>query len=139
MSLTRKTAQILYRLLLVVWVSAFAFGAIEGCLAQGATAFGVLSGQGAPVVTVAAVDHDDSSAEHGMVCKRFCQAAATPIKFEQATPPLSASVFPLLLWVMLPCVTVAMAARAKPAVYRTSSAATGIAAPPYLLFQRFNN
>lgn len=138
MYLTRKTAQILYRRMLVVWVSAFAFGLIEGCLAHAGADSAAVSVLAVPATTIAEAGHDDSGSADDMVCKQFCQNVASPSKHEQSTSILSSSAFPLLLWVMLPLLTLTMVSGAKPISHRSSGAAASTT-HPYLLFQRFNN
>lgn len=138
MYLTRKKVQILYRRMLVVWISVFAFGVIGGCLAhEGAdsAAFPVLA---VPATTIAEAGHDDSGSADDMVCKQFCQNVASPSKHEQSTPVLSSNVFPLLLWVTLPLITLTMVSGAKPISHHSSGAAASTT-HPYLLFQRLNN
>lgn len=137
MYLTRKKVQILYCRMLVVWIAIFALGVIGGCLAhEGAdsAAFPVLA---APAATIAEDDHGDGSA-HDMACKQFCQIVASPFKHGQSMPILSLSVFPLLLWVVLPLLTLMMVSGVKPIFHRSSGAASSTT-HPYLLFQRFNN
>lgn len=138
MYLTRKTAQILYRLMLVAWVFAFAIGVIEGCLAQEGSTSGMFSVPAVPVATVAEADHDDSGTAHGLVCQQFCQNAASPSQFASSASTLPSSVFPLLLWVTLLSLTLTMASSAMSVSLRPSRA-TSCATRPYLLFQRFNN
>lgn len=137
MYLTRKTALILYRRMLVVWISVFAFGLIEGCLAHAGAASAAFSVLAVPAATISEVDHGDSGTARDIVCKQFCLDVASASKHEQSTAILSSNVF-LLRWVTLSLLTMTMVSGAKPISHRSSGTAASIT-HPYLLFQRFNN
>lgn len=139
MPLTRKTAQILCRLLMVAWMSVFVFGVLEGCLAQEETAFGVFSGQAASSATATDAGHGASDTGHGLVCKRYCQSVVSPIKFEQTASIPSVNVFPLLFWATLPFLSLGMASAVLPISRPRLGAVTGSATRPHLLFHRLNN
>lgn len=135
MYLNRKSAQILCRLLLAVWVFAFAAGSLAGCLADSDHSPGRLAS--AVLTSVPGADHGHDVAVE--LCEKYCQNVSSSLgKADQTHSAQLPGVFSLLLWMVLPFLLLSRLFDSR-AVRGRRSIIPAAPYPPFLLFQRFNN
>lgn len=131
----RKLMLTLCRLLLAVWVFAFAFGSIEGCFVHPDYSSGRLATAVLTSMSKAGHGHD-AGVE---VCEKYCQNVSTSLaKADQSNTDHFSSVFTLLLWMILLLPLLSRLSENRSGRGRRS-VAPAAPYPPFVLFQRFNN